>query len=667
VFTVSRSGNALTLRENGVLILTIDVTGTTSGASGNAVLRIGDAVIASAQSVRGMIHSVTVAPTAAAADIELLEGWAAHAAGVAAVLDSGHPYAAAAPTIDDSTYDELLLAQSPTVYYRCDEADGAAALVDSSGGEHDATFSGGLVSTDAPAFFGAAVALDGSADYATIPASLDYLHQTGTFTINFWARLPGLHEGNTWAALAGNTYDSGTAGGRYGFGLTADDRSANGFSNRLRLMCNSQGSATLGGVHMDGAIPAGDGWHMYTIVGDGAGGATLYRDGVSLGAMTGDMGVGGSNAASRSPTIGAINWTTGPDESGAKDIAGFSVHPIALDAATIADLYAAGTTAPPAPTGPTIDVEPQSITVDENTTAAFDVTASGTGTLAYQWYDAATDGAIVGATSSSYSFTAVEGDDGNTYYCVVTDDNGTAQTATVTLTVTALVPVIDTEPQAQSVTEGETATFTVTATASAGTLTYQWYRDSVAISGATGASYALQTVLADDGAQFYVEVSDDNGLVTSATVALAVAPADLFVGGTVLVNGEPAQRTVIAFDYAAPHAVLATGTSDPADGSYSLNVAQHAGEVIILCLDDYGDEFAPSTAVGLGARIRPPQGSATGYVYVVTTAGTTGATEPSWASAASNGATLDTGTAQLTAEPLYWSLAHAPVTPALPA
>jgi len=102
VFTMSRSGNTLTVRENGLTIITADVTGVSSGSSGDATLRIGEAMQSTAQSIRGMIHSVTVAPTAAASDIELLEGWAAHAAGVEAVLDSGHTYASAAPTTQGS-------------------------------------------------------------------------------------------------------------------------------------------------------------------------------------------------------------------------------------------------------------------------------------------------------------------------------------------------------------------------------------------------------------------------------------------------------------------------------------------------------------------------------------------------------------------------------------
>ena len=85
-------------------------------------------------------------------------------------------------------------------------------------------------------------------------------------------------------------------------------------------------------------------------------------------------------------------------------------------------------------------------------------------------------------------------------------------------------PTIDTQPTNDTVTEGDTATFTVAATTSGGTLTYQWYdaSDDSAISGETAATYDFATVLADNGFQTYVIVTDDNGSIQSDTVTLTV-------------------------------------------------------------------------------------------------------------------------------------------------
>src|SRR5580658_8211489 len=56
-----------------------------------------------------------------------------------------------------------------------------------------------------------------------------------------------------------------------------------------------------------------------------------------------------------------------------------------------------------------------------------------------------------------------------------------------------------TGPASQTVMVGQTATFTVTASGS-GPLTYQWYKNGVAISGATSSTYTTSpTVTGDNG------------------------------------------------------------------------------------------------------------------------------------------------------------------------
>lgn len=86
-----------------------------------------------------------------------------------------------------------------------------------------------------------------------------------------------------------------------------------------------------------------------------------------------------------------------------------------------------------------ITKQPTSITVVTSTGAAFSVTASGIGTLSYQWYynttNSTTGGtAIQGATSSSYTMPAgviTANMSGRYYYCIVTQKYGDA-TASVT-------------------------------------------------------------------------------------------------------------------------------------------------------------------------------------------------------------------------------------------
>jgi formylglycine-generating enzyme required for sulfatase activity len=61
-----------------------------------------------------------------------------------------------------------------------------------------------------------------------------------------------------------------------------------------------------------------------------------------------------------------------------------------------------------------------------------------------------------------------------------------------------------------------------TAVAAADTLTYQWYKDGVAINGATGSSYTIMSVKASDAGSYTVTVSNSAGSVTSDVATLTV-------------------------------------------------------------------------------------------------------------------------------------------------
>src|SRR3984893_7748883 len=142
--------------------------------------------------------------------------------------------------------------------------------------------------------------------------------------------------------------------------------------------------------------------------------------------------------------------------------------------------------------------------------------------------------------------------------------SGTGDAAGPSITITS-------EPANQTVTAGQTAAFSVAASSTA-PLTYQWSRNGASISGATSASYNTPaTTLADNGAQFYVVVSDPAGNMTSRTAVLTVTPAS--VGPTI--SSEPANQTVTAGQTAA-FSVAASGTA-PVTYQWSRNGAPISG------------------------------------------------------------------------------------------
>lgn len=165
-------------------------------------------------------------------------------------------------------------------------------------------------------------------------------------------------------------------------------------------------------------------------------------------------------------------------------------------------------------TTPVITTQPASAVIVSGDTTTLSVVATGSG-LSYQWYLDGT--AISGATASTYVASAA-----GSYYVVVTNASGsvTSSTATVTVSSAAIAPTITTQPVATSVVAGNSATLSVVASGTS--LTYQWYKDSVAVSGATSASYTIATTTVASAGSYYVVVSNTVGSVTSNTVTLTV-------------------------------------------------------------------------------------------------------------------------------------------------
>jgi uncharacterized protein (TIGR03790 family) len=174
---------------------------------------------------------------------------------------------------------------------------------------------------------------------------------------------------------------------------------------------------------------------------------------------------------------------------------------------------------------PSITAHPASRSVVTGQTATFSVTATGAGTLAYQWRKNGTS--IVGATAATYTTPAtVTADNGALFSVVITNAFGSVTSNNAILTV-GTPPSITAHPSNKTVTSGQIAAFSVTATGSA-TLAYQWRKNGTDIIGATTPTYTTPATLpSDNGAIFSVVVSNALGSVTSnnATLSVGVPPS----------------------------------------------------------------------------------------------------------------------------------------------
>lgn len=127
------------------------------------------------------------------------------------------------------------------------------------------------------------------------------------------------------------------------------------------------------------------------------------------------------------------------------------------------------------------------------------------------------------------------------------------------------------------------------------------------------------------------------------------------VAGTVKIDGVAATRDVIVIkDDPAGRQVVAEGQS-AGDGTFDITYNDWAGSVIVLALDEYGDEFSTETALNMGQVVHPE--TPNGYVYQVTAAGTTGTEEPAWSTSGS----VTSGGVTFNALPYYRPVASGPL------
>jgi hypothetical protein len=169
---------------------------------------------------------------------------------------------------------------------------------------------------------------------------------------------------------------------------------------------------------------------------------------------------------------------------------------------------------------PSIASGPVSATVSNGGALTLAVSAGGTGPFVYQWFK--NGAAIDGATASSIALTGITAAAAGAYHVTVANAYGSAVSATATVTVADSPPTISTQPVSLSLVVGQSAAFSVTATGTA-PFTYQWFKGTTALSGATAAAYSIPSVKAADAGSYRVVVTNSAGTVTSASATLFVA------------------------------------------------------------------------------------------------------------------------------------------------
>jgi len=210
--------------------------------------------------------------------------------------------------------------------------------------------------------------------------------------------------------------------------------------------------------------------------------------------------------------------------------------------------------------GPQIKLQPQSNVVAVGKTVSFSVSATGATSLTYQWQLDGTNlsngHGISGATTSKLVISAVGAANDGQYSVVVSDENGSTQSASASLTVDS-PPKIVSQPLKQTIAAGTSANLYVAATGSA--LTYHWKHANTNLSdnetytgSATSNLFISNAQIAQAGA-YEVVVTNAVGSATSSSATLTVdMPPSI--------TSQPASES-IAVGGTATFSVKATGTA----------------------------------------------------------------------------------------------------------
>lgn len=166
--------------------------------------------------------------------------------------------------------------------------------------------------------------------------------------------------------------------------------------------------------------------------------------------------------------------------------------------------------------------------------ASFNVVVKGTEPFRYQWKK---DGVVVtGATRNSYVLNKLNTNMAGNYSVVVSNSLGNVSSDTATLKVLA-APVFSIQPFGVTIPMRSTLTLNSLAVGNPSP-TYQWFKDNVAITGATSSTYSVSnTTPANSGIYYVVATSTLDGVKNSTNsnnAAVIIVP----VGGKATGNNK---------------------------------------------------------------------------------------------------------------------------------
>jgi uncharacterized repeat protein (TIGR01451 family) len=251
---------------------------------------------------------------------------------------------------------------------------------------------------------------------------------------------------------------------------------------------------------------------------------------------------------------------------------------------------------------PSISAQPTNQTVVLGSNAVFQVAASGTAPLTYQWMFAGAP--LSSATASSLGLNNVQTNQAGNYCVVVTNFAGSITSAVAALTV-LVPPSITLQPTNQTVILSSNATFQASASGSPPS-SYQWYSGNSVMAGQTGSALNLTNVQASQAGNYLVVASNAAGSATSAVAQLTVLiPPQI--------TTQPTNQTVVSGANLS-FAVNASGTAPLAYQWWFNSTNAIGNNTNVLALNT----VSPTQAGGYNVVITNAAGAVTSAVATLT-------------------------------------------------
>jgi len=285
--------------------------------------------------------------------------------------------------------------------------------------------------------------------------------------------------------------------------------------------------------------------------GTGAAGVTSVSNGILTSITITNPGYGYSTAPSvvvgppNGFIFGATNSVLNITNAGAGDAGSYYVVVSSSSGTITSDVAALTILYPPA-----ISNQPQDDLVHAYNPASFNVTATGTPPLSYQWTFGGSN--VLNATDSTLTIANAQQSNLGQYQVIITNTYGSITSSIANL---YMYPYLE-MPFSGAVTYwGQTNVLSVGAWGS-GNLSFQWYLDGVPIPEATASNLVLSGIQFTNAGSYSVVVSNSHGSVTNTPEQVVVNPANVSLG---LFAGVIIQGTV-GYNYTIQSS---TALSDP--------------------------------------------------------------------------------------------------------